>query len=190
MKQLHAAAAVFLATTVFGQVLYPRSSIVFTTDGTCGNDWAGAGRGMHCPLSGSNLCCSYKGYCGDTSAHCSNGCQAEFGRCAEDATRYPRPAECGPAHNGARCEGGECCSTSGYCGTGEKYCRSPDCLRDFGACDATLLTPAGENTTGVDRGDLGSSVDYGTGVYHCTKPGTVALTFVSVVEGEDGRWQS
>jgi hypothetical protein len=162
--------------------LYPRSDIVFTTDGTCGDDWVGAGKGMHCPLTGSNLCCSYKGWCGDTDRHCVNGCQAAFGQCAEDATRYPRPTECGPAHNNTRCEGGDCCSTSGYCGTGEKYCKSPDCLLEFGMCDATLLVPAGENTTDVDRrgwGTLGSSVVYGEGIYHCEQPGTVALTFVS-----------
>ena len=26
-------------------------------------------------------CCSSKGYCGDTAAHCSTGCQPEFGDC-------------------------------------------------------------------------------------------------------------
>lgn len=36
-----------------------------------------------CP---NDECCSYKGYCGKTSAYCGSGCQSEFGKCGLSAT--------------------------------------------------------------------------------------------------------
>ena len=47
-----------------------------STDGSCG-----AGPGWTCLGASMGNCCSSKGYCGDTSAHCSTGCQPEFGDC-------------------------------------------------------------------------------------------------------------
>ncbi|KAI5841597.1 hypothetical protein BZA05DRAFT_344893 [Tricharina praecox] len=151
-----------------------RQTVVYTTDGTCGNDYAGAGKGMHCPKEGGNLCCSYKGYCGDKDEHCGI-CQPAFGKCHEGDSTTARVTVCGPTHNNAKCINGECCSSVGYCGTTTAHCKSPDCLINFGTCDASQ-TPDGENTASVDRSPIGN-VSYTTDIHSCTRAGNVALTF-------------
>ena len=77
---------------------------------------------------------------------------------------------CGPLYNNHSCPVPEqCCSESGYCGTGKDYCQSPQCLLGFGKCDASIM-PSGRNTTWVDRSQYskvriqinGEDIDYGT----------------------------
>jgi hypothetical protein len=110
---LHTAATVaghdrqLLRWTESLNLLKPRQSVTFTTDGSCGNVGAGT-KGYHCPTSGSNLCCSGRGFCGDTVDHCGNypafplhqsskytnikphqteaGCQPDFGICKSGAS--------------------------------------------------------------------------------------------------------
>lgn len=78
-------------------------------------------------------------------------------------------------NGGEICPTGECCSPSGYCGTTEDYCASPDCLEGYGTCDADQV-PAGASTIDIPRPDLGS-VPYGVDIYDCHDSGHVALTF-------------
>ena len=87
-----------------------------------------------------------------------------------------RVTECGPTHGGAKCTGNECCSIAGFCGSGLSYCKSPDCQLGFGNCDAST-TPRGADTSSVDRAPLGT-VPYETDIYHCSRAGDIALTFV------------
>ncbi|RJE23973.1 chitin deacetylase [Aspergillus sclerotialis] len=81
---------------------------------------------------------------------------------------------CGPGFG--KCPDGKCCSTAGWCGNTEAYCRSPDCLIDFGKCDASKR-PNGPPTSDIPRPHNGKAV-YGPSIIGtCTVPGTVALTF-------------
>jgi len=65
----------------------------------------------------------------------------------------------------------------GYCGLGPDYCNSPDCQLDYGpACDGNKI-PSGANTSSIPRPALGSVPYGGVGIYACTVPGTVALTY-------------
>lgn len=45
-------------------------------DGSCGNSFAGNGKGLRCPNNG---CCSQWGWCGSKAEHCAVGCQSVFG---------------------------------------------------------------------------------------------------------------
>ncbi|KAF2471961.1 glycoside hydrolase/deacetylase [Lindgomyces ingoldianus] len=84
---------------------------------------------------------------------------------------------CGAAAGGASCDSGYCCSSAGWCGIGADYCQAPDCQINFGpGCDANK-TPGGSNTSSVARTKLGSVVYGGAGIYACTVPGTVAITY-------------
>ncbi len=65
----------------------------------------------------------------------------------------------------------------GNCGNGPDYCPAPDCLFDYGpACDANQ-TPAGASTRNDARPVLGNVPIGGAGIYSCSTPGEVALTF-------------
>ncbi|PNP59167.1 hypothetical protein THARTR1_01415 [Trichoderma harzianum] len=69
-----------------------------------------------------------------------------------------------------------------WCGTGYLYCSAPACQFDYGPrCDSNRR-PEGPDTEDWPRDHVGS-VPYGEGIYHCSKPGTVALTF------DDGPWE-
>ncbi|KAK7535987.1 chitin binding protein [Phyllosticta citribraziliensis] len=75
------------------------------------------------------------------------------------------------------CAKGYCCSLAGWCGTGKDYCAAPDCQFQFGSgCDANTIPP-GTNTSSVARTTLGSVPVGNGGIYDCTVPGTVALTY-------------
>ncbi|OXV05512.1 hypothetical protein Egran_06720, partial [Elaphomyces granulatus] len=80
---------------------------------------------------------------------------------------------CGPGEG--QCDHGLCCSPSGYCGNTKHYCISPGCQIDYGNCDASR-TPEGGSTTNFPRLHLGE-VPYGHGIFSCTVPKTIALTF-------------
>lgn len=84
---------------------------------------------------------------------------------------------CGPSHGNQVCEKNECCSSSGYCGTTKDHCKAPDCQFRYGpACDANT-TPSGKTTRDIRRPQLGKIPYGGAGVYACTKPGMVAITY-------------
>lgn len=151
-------------------------------DMTCGNTGAGTA-GYTCP---DGLCCSQYGYCGSTTDYCEAACQASFGVCESGSGGNESRSDdgrCGPDFDDAVCGETECCSGSGYCGTTTDHCRAPDCLFDFGpACDANK-TPAGTNTSTLNRSPLGNIDVGGAGIYSCENDGDVALTFDDGPEG-------
>lgn len=59
------------------------SSLTDSTDGSCGS-----GTSFLCSATATGgSCCSQYGYCGDTSAHCGTGCQADYGTCTDETTK-------------------------------------------------------------------------------------------------------
>ncbi|KAL7929349.1 carbohydrate-binding module family 18 [Trichoderma chlorosporum] len=99
------------------------------------------------------------------------------------STNYPvtEDGRCGRSF-GTRCEPDECCSSEGWCGNGYLYCSAPACQYEYGPrCDANRQ-PQGAYTEDWPRDHVGS-VPYGEGIFHCSIPGTVALTF------DDGPWE-
>lgn len=96
-----------------------------------------------------------------------------------DKTKINKPRQDDPQCGAGvgSCAAGECCSAAGYCGTDPDYCYSPGCLYQYGPGCPENATPAGTNTSSIPRTKLGS-IDYGgNGIYDCTTPGTVAITF-------------
>ncbi|KAJ4305429.1 hypothetical protein N0V90_000960 [Kalmusia sp. IMI 367209] len=81
------------------------------------------------------------------------------------------------------CAAGYCCSGAGcmigpkWCGNTGDYCYSPGCNYQYGPGCPENKTPAGADTSTVTRTKSGSVEYGGGGVYQCTVPGTVALTF-------------
>ncbi|USP73779.1 carbohydrate esterase family 4 protein [Curvularia clavata] len=75
------------------------------------------------------------------------------------------------------CPAGQCCSGAGYCGTGSDYCYSPGCDYAHGPACPENATPSGSDTSSVARTKVGSVPYGGNGIYSCTKPGTVAITY-------------
>jgi hypothetical protein len=101
---------------------------------------------------------------------------------------------CGKEFGCATCDEGYCCSSGGWCkwlhthgdesllttfsgGQGQDYCQAPDSQFDYGpAADANKL-PAGGTTLNVARNKVGSVLYGGEGIYVCTKPGQIAITY-------------
>ncbi|KAL1609869.1 hypothetical protein SLS60_001534 [Paraconiothyrium brasiliense] len=75
------------------------------------------------------------------------------------------------------CDAGYCCSGAGWCGNTGDYCYSPGCDYQYGPGCPENTTPAGADTSSVSRTQLGNVEYGGGGIYQCTVPGTVALTF-------------
>ncbi|KAK5089665.1 hypothetical protein LTR70_006526 [Exophiala xenobiotica] len=106
----------------------------------------------------------------------------EFTRRDESTLLDPRQAsgsgqKCGVQNGGTSCPQGFCCSEDGECGTGRAYCDAPYCQYKYGpACDDNA-TPVGTDTSSVPRPVLGSIEYGGGGIWNCTKPGYVALTY-------------
>ncbi|KAI2789459.1 Chitin deacetylase [Penicillium oxalicum] len=101
--------------------------------------------------------------------------------------------QCGPDYGS--CPSGTCCSSAGrssfprelksgshrrfgtgFCGTTVAHCRSPDCMIDYGRCDAHK-SPTGPPTKDVLRPHLGRVPYSPQEIRSCTVPGTIALTF-------------
>lgn len=112
----------------------PSASTNPSADGRCGADFGGT----TCAGSVYGGCCSEYGYCGDTTAHCSTGCQSAFGSCTESGPVVSTDGTCSSTSDpeGATCLGsafGECCSEWGYCGSTNAYCGT-GCQLAFGSC--------------------------------------------------------
>jgi hypothetical protein len=121
------------------------SSVVTSPDGSC----AGA-NGYSCIGFALGSCCSSSNYCGSTDAYCGAGCNPAYGTCgtSNSVSSSPSPSastisstrtssvpsgtptgrpsvdgSCGGT-NGYNCVGstfGNCCSSSGYCGSTTAY---------------------------------------------------------------------
>ncbi|RMZ67062.1 chitin binding [Pyrenophora seminiperda CCB06] len=84
---------------------------------------------------------------------------------------------CGPGFENASCDEGYCCSPSQWCGKGGDFCMAPDCLFNFGpGCDANQL-PSGGSTAQIARPKLGNQFYGGEGIYACTAPNKIAITY-------------
>ncbi|CAO2658113.1 Nn.00g073730.m01.CDS01 [Neocucurbitaria sp. VM-36] len=86
---------------------------------------------------------------------------------------------CGPVAGGASCAEGYCCSGSGWCGPAgdSTYCAAPDGLFQYGPANDANVVPVGGTTRSIARPKLGSITYGGAGVYACTEPGKVAITY-------------
>lgn len=74
-------AATFEASSLPDEV--DTESLTESTDGSCGS-----GTTFLCSGTATGgPCCSQYGYCGDTTAHCGTGCQAEYGTCTDETTK-------------------------------------------------------------------------------------------------------
>lgn len=112
----------------------PSASSNPSTPGRCGADFGG----ITCAGSAYGGCCSEYGYCGDTTAHCSTGCQTTFGTCSESGPVVSTDGTCSSNSDpeDATCLGsafGDCCSEWGYCGSTNAYCGT-GCQLAFGSC--------------------------------------------------------
>ncbi|CAI6340074.1 unnamed protein product [Periconia digitata] len=76
-----------------------------------------------------------------------------------------------------KCAEGYCCSGSGWCGNTGDYCYAPGCNYEFGPGCPDNVVPAGDDTSSIPRTKVGSVPYGGAGIYQCTTPGTVALTY-------------
>ncbi|KAI8806234.1 putative chitin deacetylase, partial [Cladochytrium replicatum] len=146
---------------------------ITSSDGTCG---IVSGSVVICP---TNSCCSQYGFCGNTTAHCDNGCQSAFGSC------NPPVGRCGPYDGGATCPKGQCCSVHGWCGTTAAHC-GLGCRNKFTRnqkCDnVTAPTPPDAKSGKVCQVSTLKNVAAVAGtapriMYGCTKPGLFALTY-------------
>ncbi|KLJ12711.1 hypothetical protein EMPG_12291 [Blastomyces silverae] len=104
---------------------------------------------VSCTGSGFGDCCSNSGYCGTGYKWCGVGnCLA--GACEQDKSGISFDGTCGPLFPDNRtCFGsiyGDCCSSSGYCGTGPEWCGYGNCYS--GACDTSLNGVSTDGTCG------------------------------------------
>ncbi|KAI5792582.1 hypothetical protein DFH27DRAFT_192877 [Peziza echinospora] len=156
---------------------------------TTTNQRCGAAFGFKCGAT-VDKCCSVNNWCGDTTAHCGTGCQAGYGTCtggggtppvSSTTAAPPGPTglptsptlRCGAAF-GFACPAtaNKCCSVNNWCGDTADHCGT-GCQGAYGACGSgggTTPTPPGNPT-------MPGSVPYGSIIYSCTTPGTVALTY-------------
>ena len=116
-----------------------RQATSYSLDGKCGPS---VGNLLCDPKSSvyTGSCCSQYGWCGNTPAHCGDGCLSGCNNGAEPsvaqpaATPAPAPGaaaprddgRCGKDFGGATCDAkgayGGCCSSYGYCGTTDGHC--------------------------------------------------------------------
>ncbi|ODH34363.1 hypothetical protein ACO22_03109 [Paracoccidioides brasiliensis] len=108
------------------------STSKISLDGKCSPD-------ISCTGSSFGECCSINGFCGTGPGWCGLG-NCLSGACQKDTSGISFDGTCGPLFPANRtCVGskfGDCCSTSGYCGTGPGWCGYGNCYS--GACDTSL----------------------------------------------------
>ncbi|EGC42372.1 conserved hypothetical protein [Histoplasma capsulatum var. duboisii H88] len=121
------------------------ATMAISVDGKCSLN-------VSCTGSSFGDCCSTSGYCGTGSDWCvesflgytncySGSCDTSLGGVSTDGT-------CGPNYRGnMTCVGsafGECCSTSGFCGSSSRHCGIAVCYS--GKCEgSTNIGDGGEN---------------------------------------------
>ncbi|KAF2742347.1 carbohydrate-binding module family 18 protein [Sporormia fimetaria CBS 119925] len=125
-------------------------------DGTCGGT-----KGYTCGSSGFGDCCSSSGFCGSETAHCSTGCQTQFGSCKGGSKASP-DGTCGGT-KGYTCSGsgfGDCCSSSGFCGRETAHC-SAGCQTAFGTCSSGSSKISTDGTCGGSKGFICTGSGFG-----------------------------
>ncbi|PGH05049.1 hypothetical protein GX51_03146 [Blastomyces parvus] len=118
------------------------TTMSISTDGKCSLN-------VTCTGSGFGDCCSTSGHCGTGYEWCGAGnCLA--GACEQDKSGISFDGTCGTRSPDNRtCFGsryGDCCSFSGYCGTGPEWCGYGNCYS--GACDTSLGGVSTDGTCG------------------------------------------
>ncbi|KAF2856855.1 carbohydrate-binding module family 18 [Plenodomus tracheiphilus IPT5] len=139
----------------------------YSTDGKCGP----ANGNLLCDPNATGYtgtCCSQYGWCGNTPAHCGDGCQSGCGKdtpapappkpstAATPATAAPRDdGRCGKDFGGASCDAkgayGGCCSSYGYCGTTEGHCLVANGCQNGCTDGAPAANPANTPAPAVSR---------------------------------------
>lgn len=156
-------------------------SIIFSTDGTCGENV-----GMTCSGSRFGRCCSKWGYCGSNDQYCGEGCQYSYGGCSTSILEYVDDLVFGPPPDDSTdgtCGGttgntcfaipySPCCSQYGCeffilmndlrlpisniitgCGATSDYCDA-GCQPQFGVCNSIEpSTPASQSSPPRAYGD-------------------------------------
>jgi hypothetical protein len=95
---------------------FPQNSHT-SADGRCGAAFSSA----ICTGTEYGDCCSQKGFCGSSPAHCQEGCQTGFGTCekAGNGQSTSTSGNCGLSGGfSLTCIGsqwGDCCSSGGFC---------------------------------------------------------------------------
>ncbi|KKZ67762.1 hypothetical protein EMCG_06579 [[Emmonsia] crescens] len=118
------------------------TTMSISIDGKCALD-------ISCTGSGFGDCCSTSGFCGTGPEWCSIGnCLA--GACEKDTTGISFDGTCGPLFPDNRTcvdsKFGDCCSVTGYCGTGPGWCGYGNCYS--GVCDTSLGSISTDGTCG------------------------------------------
>ncbi|KAI5776531.1 hypothetical protein EDC01DRAFT_625201 [Geopyxis carbonaria] len=88
---------------------------------------------------------------------------------------------CGPSFGNQKCSDlpgvHTCCSKYGWCGNTPEHCET-GCQSTFGVCFSTCTTAGGGGTTTPPTiRPTPGNVPYGTEIYGCNVPGTIALTY-------------
>ncbi|KAK2761268.1 hypothetical protein FQN54_001790 [Arachnomyces sp. PD_36] len=133
-------------------LLAPRD-VAISKDGNCGliNDIP-----TTCLGSSEGNCCSYKGFCGNSTSYCGNGCQSDYGTCGD--SNISTDGSCGGGPDGLSCIGfkdGSCCSAKGFCGRTMAHCGT-GCQLEFGECGEDVTEKSQSTATG-DSTETGHS---------------------------------
>ncbi|OUM64766.1 carbohydrate-binding module family 18 protein [Piromyces sp. E2] len=118
---------------------------VSTLKGRCGP--------LYGKCADENACCSSKGYCDISSAHCGTGCQPEYGLCGnvnDDSIPVSTvKGRCGPEY-GKCADENTCCSSKGYCDTKSAHCGT-GCQPKYGLCGSINVIPVSTVEDRCDR---------------------------------------
>jgi hypothetical protein len=133
-----------------------RQGVQYSTDGKCGP----ANGNLLCDPNSTvytGTCCSSYGWCGNSAAHCGDGCQSGCGADTtpttptQPAAVAPRDdGRCGKDFGDASCDAagpyGGCCSSYGYCGTTDGHCLVANGCQN-GCKDSTPVVSAAATPT-------------------------------------------
>ena len=117
-------------------------NLIVANDGTCGIK-----NGKTCP---EGQCCSTFGYCGTDDNYCIYYCDPEHSECKAFYPNITQDGTCG-IKNGKTCPPGECCSTFGYCGKDDHFCKYY-CDEKFSECKPSDPNASKDGLCGIENG--------------------------------------
>ncbi|KAH8723929.1 glyoxal oxidase N-terminus-domain-containing protein [Phaeosphaeriaceae sp. PMI808] len=144
-----------------------RQNVQYSTDGKCGP----ANGNLLCDPKSTTYtgsCCSSYGWCGNTPAHCGDGCLSGCNNGAQPSSAQPvatptttpnapgprDDGRCGKDFGGATCDAkgayGGCCSSYGYCGSTDGHCLVANMCQS-GCKDNAPVSSAPAPTSAVTR---------------------------------------
>ncbi|KAJ5124162.1 uncharacterized protein N7515_007987 [Penicillium bovifimosum] len=98
------------------------------------------------------------------------GCKLAHCRGSPKNLKDSSNGQCGFAA-GAKCPSGQCCSSSGYCGTTDEFCQA-GCLSDYGTCKGVSITASWRKAQQDGKTD-----DKGGGQYYFDKENNLFWTW-------------